>query len=283
MKESLPRLVRHPLRLNDPVYRWDNCPTASTQPVRFGQMYPGRRFALPWAISFCPFGAAGSMVDCCLPGPSTPAEGVPALRAYGPQDCYLPGPSTPVEGMPALWAYELQDATYRGLRPRQRVYRPFGPLRHKMLLSGAFDPGRGCAGPSGLCAIRCYLPGPSTPAEGVPALRAYELQDCYLPGPSTPAEGVLALRAYELQDAIFRGLRPRQRVCQPFGPMTCGVNSGAVKVTVTPSCGSDFQNGSGTVDSAINSSSKRSSCLATRLNSMCLPRTSPSQAQPPEL
>ena len=24
-------------------------------------MYPGRRFALPWAISFCPFGAAGSM------------------------------------------------------------------------------------------------------------------------------------------------------------------------------------------------------------------------------
>jgi len=26
-------------------------------------MYPGRRFALPWAISFCPFGAAGSMVD----------------------------------------------------------------------------------------------------------------------------------------------------------------------------------------------------------------------------
>jgi hypothetical protein len=35
------------------------------------QMYPGRRFALPWAISFCPFGAAGSMVDCHLPGPST--------------------------------------------------------------------------------------------------------------------------------------------------------------------------------------------------------------------
>ena len=47
------------------------------------QMYPGRRFALPWAISFCPFGAAGSMVDCYLPGPSTPAEGVPALWAYG--------------------------------------------------------------------------------------------------------------------------------------------------------------------------------------------------------
>jgi hypothetical protein len=69
------------------------------------QMYPGRRFALPWAISFCPFGAAGSMVDCYLPGPSTPAEGVPALRAYG----------------------------------------------HRMLLTGAFDPGKGCASPSGLC------------------------------------------------------------------------------------------------------------------------------------
>ena len=25
------------------------------------QMYPGRRFALPWAISFCPFGADGSI------------------------------------------------------------------------------------------------------------------------------------------------------------------------------------------------------------------------------
>ena len=47
------------------------------------QMYPGRRFALPWAISFCPFGAAGSMVDRYIPGPSTLAEGVPALRAYG--------------------------------------------------------------------------------------------------------------------------------------------------------------------------------------------------------
>ena len=31
--------------------------------IGIGQMYPGRRFALPWAISFCPFGAAGSMVD----------------------------------------------------------------------------------------------------------------------------------------------------------------------------------------------------------------------------
>ncbi len=91
------------------------------------QMYPGRRFALPWAISFCSFGAAGSMVDRYLPGPSTPAEGVPALRAYEPQ-----------------------DATYRGLRPRQRVCQPFGPMGHKMLLTGAFDPGRGCAGPSGL-------------------------------------------------------------------------------------------------------------------------------------
>jgi hypothetical protein len=81
-------------------------------------MYPGRRFALPWAISFCPFGAAGSMVDWYLPGPSTPAEGVPGPRAYEPQ-----------------------DATYRGLRPRQRVCQPFGPM-----------------GPQD-----CYLPGPSTP------------------------------------------------------------------------------------------------------------------------
>jgi hypothetical protein len=68
------------------------------------QMYPGRRFALPWAISFCPFGAAGSMVDCYLPGPST----------------------------------------------RQRVCQPFGPMGHKMLLTGAFDAGRGCSSPSGL-------------------------------------------------------------------------------------------------------------------------------------
>jgi hypothetical protein len=73
--------------------------------IGIGQMYPGRRFALPWAISFCPFGAAGSMVDRYLPGPSTLAEGVPALRAFAPQ-----------------------VATYRGLRPRQRVCRPFGPM-----------------------------------------------------------------------------------------------------------------------------------------------------------
>jgi hypothetical protein len=92
------------------------------------QMYPGRRFALPWAISFCTFAAAGSMVDCYLPGPSTPAEGVPALRAYGPQDCYLPGPSTPAEDVPALRAY----------------------VATRLLFTGAFDPGRGCAGPSGL-------------------------------------------------------------------------------------------------------------------------------------
>ena len=30
----------------------------SNAPV--AQAYPGRRFALPWAISFCPFGADGS-------------------------------------------------------------------------------------------------------------------------------------------------------------------------------------------------------------------------------
>ena len=31
----------------------------SNAPV--AQAYPGRRFALPWAISFCPFGADGSI------------------------------------------------------------------------------------------------------------------------------------------------------------------------------------------------------------------------------
>ncbi len=31
----------------------------SNAPV--AQAYPGRRFALPWAISFCPFGAYGSI------------------------------------------------------------------------------------------------------------------------------------------------------------------------------------------------------------------------------
>jgi hypothetical protein len=97
---------------------------------------------------------------------------------------------------------------------------PSGLWATRLLLTGAFDPGRGCAGPSGLCSHKiaiyrglrprqrvrrpfgpmrpqdCYLPGPSTPAEGVPALRAYGATRCYLPGPSTPAEGVPALRAY---------------------------------------------------------------------------------------
>ena len=267
-------------------------------------MYPGRRFALPWAISFCPFGAAESMVDCCLPGPSTPAEGVPALRAFAPQ-----------------------DAIYRGLRPRQRVCQPFGPMGHKMLLTGAFDPGRGCAspsglmqpqdatyrggrgcaGPSGLCATRllltgafdpgrgcaspsglwatrCYLPGPSTPAKGVPALRAYELQDCYLPGPSTPAEGVPALRAFAPQDCYLPGpSTPAEGVPGPRAYDMWGEFGGRESDRHATLRITDFQNGSGTVGFANSSSSKRSSCLATRLNSMCLPRTSPSQAQPPEL
>jgi hypothetical protein len=67
------------------------------------QMYPGRRFALPWAISFCPFGAAGSMVDRHLPGQRV----YPALWSYELQDCYLPGPSTPAEGVPAPRAYGM--------------------------------------------------------------------------------------------------------------------------------------------------------------------------------
>jgi hypothetical protein len=94
---------------------------------------------------------ASAATGCYFPGPSTPAEGVPALRAYVATGCYFPGPSTPAEGVPALRAYEPQDATFRGLRPRQRMCQPFGPMSHKMLLSGAFDPSRGCAGPSGLC------------------------------------------------------------------------------------------------------------------------------------
>jgi len=68
---------------------------------------------------------------------------------------------------------------------------PFGPMSHKMLLSGAFDPGRGCASPSGLCSHK----------------------DCYIPGPSTPAEGVPALRAYGPQDAIYRGLLGHFQAC----------------------------------------------------------------------
>jgi hypothetical protein len=167
MKKNLPRPVRHPLRLNDPLYRWDKCPAVSTQPVRFGQMYPGRRFALPWAISFCPFGAAGSMVDCYLPGPSTPAEGVPALRAY-----------------------ELQDATYRGLRPRQRVCRPFGPMSDKIAIYRGRRPRQRVCRPFGPMQPQdCYFPGPSTPAEGVPALRAYAATRLLFSGAFDPGRG----------------------------------------------------------------------------------------------
>jgi len=61
----------------------------------------------------------------------------------------------------------------------------------------AFDPGRGCAGPSGLwsCMIATYR-----------GLRPRQ-RVCRPFGPMGP------------QDATYRGLRPRQRVCQPFGPM----------------------------------------------------------------
>ena len=122
---------------------------------------------------------------------------MPALRAYGPQDATYRGLRPRQRVYQPFGPMSDKIAIYRGLRPRQRVCRPFGPnAATRLLLTGAFDPGRVCAGPSGLWATRCYLPGPSTPAEGVPALRAY--------GP---------------QDATYRGLRPRQRVCQPFGPM----------------------------------------------------------------
>ena len=71
-----------------PVNRWDNCPAVSTQPVRFGQMYPGRRFALPWAISFCPFGAAGSMVDSLITKAEQPNS--PRARWYVPRSMGCP-------------------------------------------------------------------------------------------------------------------------------------------------------------------------------------------------
>jgi hypothetical protein len=92
------------------------------------------------------------MVDRHLPGPSTPAEGVPALRAYGAQDCYFPGPSTPAEGVPALRAYGAQDCYLPGpSTPAEGVPALRAYAATSLLPTGAFDPGRGCTGPSGLC------------------------------------------------------------------------------------------------------------------------------------
>jgi hypothetical protein len=225
------------------------------------------------------------MVDCYLPGPSTPAEGVPALRASAATRCYLPGPSTPAEGAPALRAYGPQDATFRGLRPRQRVYQPFGPLRPQdCYFPGPSTPAEGVPALRAYKLQVCYLPGPSTPAEGVPALRASAATRCYLPGPSPPAEGVPALRAYEPQDCYLPGpSTPAEGVPGPRAYDMWGEFGGRESDRHATLRITDFQNGSGTVAFANSSSSKRNSCLATRLNSMCLPRTSPSQAQPPEL
>jgi hypothetical protein len=138
-------------------------------------MYPGRRFALPWAISFCPFGAAGSMVDRHLPGPSTPAEGVPALRAYAATRLLFTGAFDPGRGCAG----------------------PSGLCATRLLLTGAFDPGRGCAGPSGLWGTRLLLTGAFDPGRG-----------CASPS---------GLCGHKF--ATYRGLRPRQRVYRPFGPM----------------------------------------------------------------
>jgi hypothetical protein len=132
MKESLPRPVRHPLRLNDPVYRWDNCPAASTQPVGFGGTFS--------------FAAKSDLAKCTQGGASL----CPGLSPFAPS------------GRPDRWLI----AVYRGLRPRQRVCQPFGPLRHRMLLTGAFDPGRGCVSPSGLWATRLLFTGAFDPGRG---------------------------------------------------------------------------------------------------------------------
>jgi hypothetical protein len=90
---------------------------------------------------------------------------------------------------------------------------PSGLRATRFLLTGAFDPGRGCASPSGLCATRLLLTGAFDPGRRCASPSGLcSHKDCYIPGPSTPAESVPALRAYEPQDAIYRGLRPRQRV-----------------------------------------------------------------------
>jgi hypothetical protein len=62
------------------------------------------------------------MVDWYLPGPSTPAEGVPALRAFAARDCYLPGPSTPTlfrRPYPIVRPLRIRKAV-RGYREQER-------------------------------------------------------------------------------------------------------------------------------------------------------------------
>jgi hypothetical protein len=48
-----------------------------------GTPIPGRRFALPWAISFCPFGAAGSMVDRAITNAKRPTRSVVRSAVHG--------------------------------------------------------------------------------------------------------------------------------------------------------------------------------------------------------
>jgi hypothetical protein len=155
MKKNLPRPVRHPLRLNDPVYRRDNCPAVSTQPVRFGGTFS--------------FAAKSELAKCTQGGASL----CPGLSPFAPS------------GRPDRWLIAIyrglrprqrvcrpfgplrqKIATYRGLRPRQRVFQPFGPMGYKMLFTGAFDPGRGCASPSGLWGQKMLLTGAFDPGRG---------------------------------------------------------------------------------------------------------------------
>jgi hypothetical protein len=63
-------------------------PDPSPREQHDGTAYPGRRFALPWAISFCPFGADGwgSRAGIGLPSAYARRQRSAALRAKeGPQ------------------------------------------------------------------------------------------------------------------------------------------------------------------------------------------------------
>jgi hypothetical protein len=142
---------------------------------------------------------------------------VPALRASAPKDCYLPGPSTPAEGVPALRAYGLQDAIYRGLRPRQRVCQPFGPMGPEDATYRGLRPRQRVCQPFGPMRHKIATYRGLRPRQrGCRPFGPMQPQDCYLPGPLTPAEGVPGPRAYGPQDATYRGLRPRLSLGGPI-------------------------------------------------------------------
>jgi hypothetical protein len=61
----------------DVNFQYDGLDAESRDPGRVARWsmcnaYPGRRFALPWAISFCPFGGGGSMVNRAIPKATQP-------------------------------------------------------------------------------------------------------------------------------------------------------------------------------------------------------------------